>query len=722
MFSYQVEENGFNPENIERNGSKYLVANGYMGYRGTLEEFSAEQLVALNLAGLFDRHGDLWRESVNAPNPFYTVCRVGESVLNPLCTAVSAHRQALDVFGGIHHRETDFCVNGVTVRISAERFVSMQDEHLAAMKYTVSADADVTVSLETKVDTAVWDINGPHCAVLSADSEGDVNTVRLETLESKTPLVVYEHLVGAENQNEICLSKDKPFTFVKLCGVYWGKACADSLLEFQKIIRKDYDTLKEEHIAVWKTVWENADVEIEGDEAAQQALRYSIYHLCSIAPRHSVACGIPARGLSGQVYKGASFWDTEMFMLPFFSFTEAHLAENLVKYRVNTLAGAKRKAAEYGCEGAFYAWESQETGDDACSDFNVTDVFTGRPQRTYFKDKQIHISADVVYGIWEYSNITGNNELLMNGGLETIYECVLFLYSYAVFKPLRNRFELADTIGPDEYHERVSNNFYTNKMVQKSVDVLLLALERVAKQDPDFAAKFSAEHDVSWVREFREKLYVPQPDDNGVIEQFDGYYKLEDISLDELKRRIIKPNEYLGGHGIAATTKIIKQADVVMTLNVFRHEYDEKVKKANWDYYEPYTEHGSSLSACAYAIVAASIGYTDWAYKYFMKTATVDLTGDTKQYAGTIYIGGTHPAANGGSWNTAIFGLAGVSYSEDVLDISPRLPASWTKMSFKLLWKGVRLQITVSGNKVQIIPIGSVENINVTVYGKKYEF
>lgn len=136
-----------------------------------------------------------------------------------------------------------------------------------------------------------------------------------------------------------------------------------------------------------------------------------------------------------------------------------------------------------------------------------------------------------------------------------------------------------------------------------------------------------------------------------------------------------------------------------MMLSVLRRQYSEKVKKANWAFYEPYTEHGSSLSACAYGIVAANVGDPNWAYRYFMKTATVDLTGATRQYLGTLYIGGTHPAANGGSWNTVIFGFAGVSYDENTLDIAPHLPDGWKGLSFRLLWKGVLLAYTDSRKK-----------------------
>ena len=174
--------------------------------------------------------------------------------------------------------------------------------------------------------------------------------------------------------------------------------------------------------------------------------------------------------------------------------------------------------------------------------------------------------------------------------------------------------------------------------------------------------------------EAADLLYVPQPDEKtGVIEQFDAYYKLKETTIEALKARMVHPNEYLGaGQGLAVPTKIIKQADVVMMLNLFKDRYSEKIKKANWEYYEPRTEHGSSLSACAYAMVAADIGKLDRAYNYFLKTAKIDIEAEYKIYVGTIFIGGSHPAANGGAWMTAVFGFGGVKANAEQVAINPQ--------------------------------------------------
>ena len=729
MDLWKISKSNFEQSDVELHGSKYIIGNGFMGYRGTMEEYTDKQLVSVNLAGLFDRNGNKWRESVNAPNPLFTAVETKGKILSLINTPIASHIQTLDIKKGVHTRKTVFNAEGANLCIEAERFVSMKRKNIIALRYSVSSDKDISFILKTGIDKNIWDINGPHIENAEVSVNKNTSSFVGKTVQNKIEVKVLENIKGIDFTNfdenglhitEIELKSGEKIVFEKIAGVYWGNEVSCAETDLDDAVKCGFDFLKDEHIAEWAEIWDNSDVVIEGDDEAQLALRYSIYQLCSIAPHNTDKCGIPARGLSGQVYKGAAFWDTEMFMLPFFQFTDKTVAENLLKYRINTLPGAERKAHEFGYEGAFYAWESQETGDDACTLFNVTDIFTNRPLRTYFKDRQIHVSADMVFAMWDYCSVTGDYTVLRDGGLDMIYECVRFFYTYSSFRPYKNRYELLDVVGPDEYHERVDNNAFTNIMVKHAADILTYALDKVKSIYPDKYNEFIKDKELAWVYDFAQKLYVPEPDKDGIIEQFDGYFRMEDTVPSELKKRELKENEYWGCHGLASTTRVLKQADVVMMLNVFRSEYSNEIKKANWEFYEPYTEHGSSLSACAYAIVAANIGFTDWAYKYFMKTATVDLNGSTRQYLGSLYIGGTHPAANGGSWNTAIYGFAGVSYKDGILDISPNIPDKWQSLSFKLLWQGVRLTVVIGKNGVKV-SADKKANFNITVNGKKIE-
>lgn len=735
--SWRVEENAFDPERIAMNGNKFMIGNGAIGYRGTLEEFTKEQLTACTPAGLYDKVGDGWREPINAPNGLFTRIVCDGEPLSALHSEVARHSQSLNLEQASFSRSTVFTVrSGGTVEIRSERFVSMEQLNLIAMKYEFRTSAACDIVVETGIDGDVWDINGPHLENKTVWSEDGIVGLTAITHELRVDVTVAEGVrwnVGAQRPEEnrdpgsairrfrLRCGPGVSYGFTKyVCishGESEGKSSAATAFSIVKAaLQLSYETHMQEHRAHWDRKWEASDILIDGDEEAQFALRYSLYQLHIIAPTESELVSIPARGLSGQVYKGAVFWDTEMFMLPFFLHTQPEIARNLVMYRVHTLGGARRKAAEYGYRGAFYAWESQDTGDDACTLFNITDVFTNRPMRTYFRDKQVHISADAAFGIWQYYEFTGDESVLLEGGAEVILECARFFYSYAYYKHDKKRYEILDVTGPDEYHERVGNNAFTNALVYKTIEIALLTLNVLAERHPEFSvsliAKLDYREDALMLKQMLERLYVPGPDPaTSIIEQFDGYSKLEDVDLATLKSRILNANEYLGGgNGLATTTRILKQADVVLLLHLFKRRYSQDVKRANWEYYEPRTEHGSSLSACIYALVASDIGNPDWAYRYFLRTATIDLTGESKQYVGTLYIGGTHPAANGGAWMAAVLGFAGIDAGEGVVRIRPALPDGWRSIRFGIVFRGGRYRIEVSRSEVVVSADGGNES------------
>ncbi|MDE6029817.1 MAG: glycoside hydrolase family 65 protein [Clostridiales bacterium] len=646
----EIKENGFNPESIVQNGNKFLTGNGYIGYRGMLDEFGKAECVGLNIAGVYDGVQGKWRETVNAFNPLYMHVFAGDTSLDVRGENTVSHETSLDISRGIFSRKTTYSVRGATVTLRTERFVNMANKNNICSRTVVTSDKDMLFVFRVGVDTDIWELNGPHFK--------DVKTKLTKNVIEATG--VTQELgrkvrVACEYSGEVT-QFDNGFglitAFVKAGESFMLDRLAYVSVDDEKVIRyESYDQALVEHAGAWKKLWRDCRMIIDGDERGQLALDYSIYHLLIIAPKGDYS--IAARGLSGQTYKGAVFWDTEIFMLPFYLSALPDVAERLIKYRINTLPAAKEKAKYYGYGGAFYAWESQD-GYDACSDFNVTDVFTHRPIRTYFKDKQIHISADVAYAILEYYNRTADDKLMLNGGLETVLECAEFARTYSYYNHIKDRYELLDVIGPDEYHERVNNNAYTNYMFYQ-----------ITKRGVELAEKFKNVYSASAVKKLKEwveKLYLPQPNADGVIEQFDGYFGLEDVSVETVRGRLAHPREYWGGSGgVATATRVIKQADVIMLFNLYPDLFPTDIQRKNYEFYLPYTEHGSSLSHCAYALTACRIGKPDDAYSAFLDSAEIDLRGGGKQWAGDVYIGGTHPAASGGAWMAAkaIFGKKG---------------------------------------------------------------
>jgi nigerose phosphorylase len=739
-----TETNQLEPQDIDRQGNKLLIGNGYIGYRGTLEEFNKDQKTATIVSGLYDKVGDQWREPINLPNGCFVQVFYKSEPLHVLTSKVLDHTQGVEMRHAIHERQTTFeTIDGIQIIIYARRFASLARHHLICMEYSIRADRECDVDIRTGIDGDIWDINGPHLCEATVIENDDVLSLTALTHENAVPLAVSEsvafsdehiikHQIRSESFREIRGIHIKDvFTFHKFISHVTGLESATPLETSHDLCLRaasiGFDNLLAEHTTLWSQRWAACDIQIEGDEPAQQALRFSMYHLLSIVPAHTEHASIPARGMSGQMYKGAIFWDTEIFILPFFVHSLPNLARNLLLYRYYTLDGARRKAREYGYRGAFFAWESQDTGDDACTLFNVTDVFTNRPLRTYFRDKQVHISGDIAYAFWQYVSLTGDHSIWRDGGAEVVFECARFFLSYVYYNPDKRRYEILDVTGPDEYHERVHNNAYTNRMVAHTFDVCKRVATYIRQNEPEFFGELMRcldfESDLDFIIAIADGLFQPTSDSAaGPIPQFDDYFALENLPLKTLFERKLHPHEYFGGgNGLATTTQIIKQADVVLMLYLFGEHYSLETKAINWEYYEPRTEHGSSLSACSYSLIAAQIGKVDWAYKYFMKTATIDLDGMGKQYVGTLYIGGTHPAANGGAWMSVVFGLCGIHCKNNTVYISPRLPAHWKKITLPLTFRGQKLRITLTHDDVNIEAVNQVETaLSISVGESKH--
>ncbi len=610
------------------------------------------------------------------------------------------HRQTVHFRRGVHQRETEF----PKVVLKSERLVSMAQPHLMASKVELTFKEDCEAMVVTGINTDIWDINGPHLLNYVFKTTNCLN-VTAKTGELGIDVSVSQSLVsGFQNMNtgnnekglyhtiSFMAEAGRKYTFELFSSVYTSLDGGDAERQSTDLALSASNTgfaaVLAEHEAAWENLWLCSEVILEGDgiEEVQRALNASLYHLHSIAPRHASSMSIPARGLSGQTYKGAVFWDSEIFLFPFFVHTQPQLAKTLLRYRIDTLEGAKAKASEYGYRGAFYAWESQEGGLEGCTNYNVIDVFTHRPVRTYFRDKQIHISGDIAYAIWRYFEITGDDSLLREGGAEVILECARFFVSRAHARLDSDKIDILDVIGPDEYHERINNSVFTNQMAKNCLSCVLKIEKHFGGDSAFFRSLINSlnyERDLDLVRSLEGRIVVPA---TGVIEQFDGYFAMEDCSLSEVRARLLDDREYWGsGNGVAAHTQIIKQADVIAMMALYPSLFSDETVKQNWEYYEPRTEHGSSLSACMYALAACRFGRADLAWQHFVNSASIDLRGGGKHWAGEIYIGGTHPAANGGAWMIAVLGFAGLSIENGEIRLKPCLPAQITSMRFPLV-------------------------------------
>jgi kojibiose phosphorylase len=428
---------------------------------------------------------------------------------------------------------------------------------------------------------------------------------------------------------------------------------------------------------------------IEGDHEAQVAIRFAIYHLLIAAPPKGVSASIGAKTLSGFGYHGHVFWDTETFMLPWFTHTRPEVAQRLLAYRHARLPGARRKARANGFDGAQFPWESAGSGDEVTPTLVADAADPSRIVRIWTGDIEIHISAVIAHAAMRYWAATGDDAFMRDQGAELIVETARFWASRLEWDATAGRFELRDVIGPDEFHDHVDNNAFTNYLVAWHLRTAADMAGWLLATDPARAtALFGSPHEahaaIERFRNIAAQVYLPFDPSTGLIEQFDGYFGLREVDLAALAGRDRSMQSLLGIEGVAETT-VIKQPDVLMLAYLLPDVFDPATLAANYAFYDARTDHefGSSLGPAIQALMAARVGRAEEAYTHFLRAVRTDL--DDARGNGAD---GIHGAAAGGLWQALVFGFAGVTFDGDQVSTDPRLPAHWSRLAFRLVHRG----------------------------------
>jgi trehalose/maltose hydrolase-like predicted phosphorylase len=726
-FGWQIIETEFNPSVLHHKETVFSLGNGYLGTRGTFEEGYPQECTATLIHGLYDDVPIGYTELVNCPNWLPLKIKIAGESFSLHNGEILKYERRLDLRLGLISRDIRWqSPKGDTLEFHFERFVSLSDEHTLAIRCEItSIDFEGEIEIEAGF-VAEPDTQGiEHWNTLNEGSINNTSWLHSQTLQSHIQLGIASKLViteEAKNKNQHkegkeegekgtkgeegnfsqsstpppnsqlptphSLTKGQKIVVEKIVTVFTSRETQTPLELALKHLDSapSYITLLAAHIAAWDRVWQDCDVHIEGDENAQLSIRYNIFQLLAAAPRHDDRVSIAPKTLSGYPYRGHIFWDTEIFVLPLLTYTQPELARNLLTYRYHTLGGARRKAQELGLNGAMYAWESASTGDEVTprwvpsSDGGVIRIWCG--------DIEVHITTDVAYAVWNYWKSTGDDTWMRDYGAEIILDTAVFWESRVEWNPERQSYDIRDVIGPDENHDHVDNNAFTNIMVQWHLETALEVWNWLLKNHPSKYSKLREQLNILPVRlqrwvEIASGLHINQDPETGLIEQFEGFFQLEDVNLANFADRTTSMQAILGVES-TNQTQILKQADVLMLLYLLRSRFDQKTKTSNWDYYTPRTDHayGSSLSPAIHALVACELGKTEEAYTHFMRAALVDLE-DTRRNAAE----GIHAASAGGVWQAIVFGFGGVSITENGPVAHPNLPPNWTRLKFKLQWR-----------------------------------
>ncbi|HHE31886.1 MAG TPA: glycoside hydrolase family 65 protein [Chlorobaculum parvum] len=733
---------------IQINETLLTIGNGYLNIRGSLEELHPGHCGGMYLAGVYDKSEADVEELVKCP--MWTDVSVWheEEKFCLSCSQGLEHEQVLDMKKGILHRRTTFKnTHGKILTLETSRLVFMHDEHRGYMRVRItpvnfSGKLRVLSGLNGEVFNRGFFPREQYKHLQLEKIERGRNFMYLEMKTREQGIRIAEaaswkmlgntdrmlrwepRIYGEKFTSEITIdaSEGKSYTFEKLAVVMTNRdvpversanMIREAICNLRCYVRTSGPVEIKRHIEVWRNLWSRADVRIEGDAVAQQALRYNIYQLLINGPSRPGPVG--AKFLSSEGYMGHVFWDTEIFILPFYIHNFPSMARNILMYRCNTLPGAIRNAEKSGYEGARFAWESATTGED------VTPRFASKLEKIirfiYTGAEEEHIVSDVIYGVERYFRVTGDESFLLHCGLEMVFLTARYWASRVT--EVGDRYEIYKVIGPDEFHEHVNNNAYTNWLVKWHLRLAAMLFKHVGKTAPEVLSELSGKialHDdepVRWL-DISRKLKFNQDSESWLVEQFDGYFDLKDYVIghpDRLGHPVLPPGVNYRNIG---RTRLIKQADVLLMMLLFPHCFSVEEKKVNYDFYEPRTAHKSSLSHCTYAMMGLAVSERANAYRYFMKTALFDLE---NLHNNTEL--GIHAASVGGSWQTVIQGFAGLTLKSDRIVLKPWLPKKWKRLSFRVRWRERDVHLDITHREVSI-RIDAVSDITLpcTLYGK----
>jgi trehalose/maltose hydrolase-like predicted phosphorylase len=446
------------------------------------------------------------------------------------------------------------------------------------------------------------------------------------------------------------------------------------------------------HEKAWDARWTACDVAIEGDDKTQKLVRYANYHLTSAANPDDDRVSVGARALTGDAYLGHVFWDTEIYLLPFYVAVWPEAARAMLMYRFHTLPAARVKATHAGYKGALYAWESADTGSETTPETVLAG--DGTPIEILSGKLEQHISADVAYAVWQYWRSTGDDEFFLSAGAEIMLETARFWASRAARETDGKR-HIRHVIGPDEYHEDIDDNAFTNLMARWNIARGLETLEIMARKRPDRATALRKKLALSdtelgeW-HDVVDGVVTGLDEGTGVYEQFAGFFKLEPIDLSKYADRKA-PMDVVIGRERTKASQIVKQADVVALIALLPGEFNNGMAEANFRFYEPRCSHGSSLSPAMHALVAARIGDSKMALKYLHTIADCDPDPNSA--------GGVRIAGLGGVWQAVVHGFAGLELASDIPGIDPKLPPEWKSLSFRACWRGRSIAFRIADGR-----------------------
>ncbi|MTV38914.1 glycoside hydrolase family 65 protein [Duganella radicis] len=729
-----IRETSFDTASHFLDETLFALGNGYIGLRGTAEEGyggpAGTSLDGTYLNGFYESEPIQYPEAayglakvnqfmLNVPNAKGVELWLGDERFDLLTGSIQTYERVLDFRTGLLTRVVEWTSpQGRGVRVRSRRMVSFENKHLFALEFEVtSLNYEGPARLVSALDGAVKNqeagddprvgsaISGPTLHLVDSEQANGFSALVQKThnsgftLISATESVLSADLPAVSAQDgqrltqswSLALAAGQTVTLTKY-GSYYSSRDYDA----KDLMWRSQDTLSNAAAAGFDVLrlsqeqyladfWQQADVQIAGDDALQQGMHFNQFHLLQSVGRDGKT-NISAKGVTGEGYEGHYFWDTEIYIFPFFLYSKPEIARKLLEYRYAGLPKARERARQMSHDkGALYPWRT--IAGDECS--------------AYFPagTAQYHINADIAYSIKMYMDATGDQEYLLKAGAEIVMETARIWTGIGSYDR-EGRFCINQVTGPDEYTALVNNNYYTNAMARMHLNFAASIAEQLQAQAPSEFARIAAAMalDVSEPAEWRRAaslMRLPYDEALQIHAQDDSFLskKVWDFANTPKENYPLLLNYH---PMVIYRHQVCKQADVVLALLLLSDQFTLEDKRRDFDYYEAVTTHDSSLSSCIFGIIAAEVGYQDKAYHYFMETARLDLD-DT--HGNTHY--GVHTAAMAGTWLGVAYGFAGMRVAGGALHFAPQLPKQWQHYTFKIHFRGALLEVHVEAGRVE---------------------
>jgi maltose phosphorylase len=730
-----IIEEGFNPENHRASESIFSLGNGNMGQRAMFEEhYSGETLQGTYVAGVYypdktrvgwwkNGYPEYFAKVLNAPNWIGIDVKVNGEMLDLAKCEVSEFVRTLNMKEGVLERSFIAALsNGNKIKVEAKRFLSIVTSEVGAIRYSVTplnfdgkisftpyVDADVT-NEDSNYDEQFWNVLQAksmkgEAYITAATKKLDFHvcmSMKYDVFKDGQKLelspVITENAKYVANTVEFDVEQDEEYSLYKYAGVLsslnHNKAdiASDALSVVEAAQAKGYGALLEEHVNAWADKWDHSDIVIEGDVAAQQAIRFNIFQLNQTYTGEDERLNIGPKGFTGEKYGGSTYWDTEAYCVPFYlSTSKPEVTRNLLIYRHKQLQKAIENAEKLGFNNgaALYPMVTMN-GEECHNEWEIT-------------FEEIHRNGAIAFAIYNYIRHTGDKKYLEEYGLDVLIGISRFWSQRVSYSQAKKKYVMLGVTGPNEYENNINNNWYTNTIAVWCMKYAQEAITYVKETNADRFAEimknlnFDFDNETAKWNDIIENMYYPVDEEAGVYLQQDGFMDKEQILASELDPAIRPINQHWSWDRILRSC-FIKQADVLQGIYLFEDRYDLETIRKNYDFYEPRTVHESSLSPCIHSILAAKIGDEERAYNLYLRTSRLDLDDYNKEVHE-----GLHITSMAGTWMSIVEGFGGMRVVNGTLVFNPMLPKEWKSYSFKVRFRGNLLNVRVSEDGVGVI-------------------